>query len=800
MNADLAAVSEAPRLPPFFRSRAPLIAVGLATAAVFAVGFLPLFNTPGYEIALAAGLIVPPLSAIATALELSSAIRHKPSPRKEEGAPPVDFNAGLAPVEMLLRGIANGAAFATAAYVTTVFHGLRTGFCDALSGSWMFALGPFFGAILAGAWGALSAEIAGHRTTARRRRAAAIALALAGPLAGVLVSLWRFFSSPMVFAYDPFAGYFSGTLYDTVIDASGLFTYRVGSAATLVAALVLAFHLRRNERGTIALAWRHRPGIALFGGLAVLASVLHIAFGSELGHHQSAESIAKKLGGKTEGERCVVLHPRGMRADEVGRFVRDCDAHVRKLERWFEAEGPKRITAYLFADVRQKAALMGAAETQIAKPWRKEVYVQASAYPHPAIGHELAHVIAGTFASGPLRTAGDLGGLVPNPGLVEGVAVAAAPREGDLSPMEWAKAMKGLGILPKLDSLFALGFLGANSGVAYTVSGAFVEYIKSSFGVAAVRDWYGGRSLPAITGATWPELEARFHAELDALPIADAALAQAKARFDRPGIFGRRCPHVVDACRRKAEALKDAGDEEGVLEQYAIIAALDPNDPMSRIQVARSKIRKGEVEIGIEALRAVAADESAPRHVRDRALEDLADLELGMRKKVAPAMDVYREIMTRIVDEDTLRTLEVKAYSVDRPMAREAIFYFLVGEPERGPDRVRAAELFGAWSRDAPDDGMPDYLMGRQLYASGLYAKAAVRLDTAQRKGLPLPRVEVETQRLRIITACALGDTETARKTYDAYGARPEVPRARREAMAALVERCSEASRAPAMP
>ena len=40
---------------------------------------------------------------------------------------------------------------------------------------------------------------------------------------------------------------------------------------------------------------------------------------------------------------------------------------------------------------------MGAADTYIAKPWRREVYVQAAGYPHPVLGHELMHVLAGVL-------------------------------------------------------------------------------------------------------------------------------------------------------------------------------------------------------------------------------------------------------------------------------------------------------------------------------------------------------------------------------------------------------------------
>lgn len=791
-------------LPRLLRTRAPLAGLGIAAGAVFAAGLVPLFDTPGYEIALAAGLLVPSIAAVTTALELSPAVasaRARAAVAASEGEGGAEAQAASPqPLDMLLRGLANGAILGLAAYATTLIHGARTGFCDLWTGTWLFALGPLFGAVLGGAWGAVAAEIAGRRISPGRRGLVAVLAGLAGPLAGVVVSLWRFFASPMVFAYDPFAGYFSGTLYDTIIDASGLVTYRAGSLATLGAALVLAMHLGRSGRGALRLVRPGRWGVAVVGGLCALASVAHVALGPAMGHHQSPATIAEALGGRTEGARCSVLHPRGMRPEDIGRFVKDCDAHVRALEGWFEGKGPDRITVYLFADVRQKAELMGAAETQIAKPWRREVYVQAAPYPHPVIGHELAHVVAGAFASGPFRTAGDLFGAVPNPGLVEGVAVAASPREGDLSPMEWARAMKELGILPRLDGLFALGFLGHSSGVAYTVSGAFVEYIKSAHGAAAIRDWYGGEPLPEITGAPWAELERRFHAAIDALPLTEAALAQAKARFDRPGIFGRRCPHVVDACRRRAEELKDAGDEQGVLEQLAVVRALDPNDPMVRVQVARSTVRRGEIAAGKAELRAAADDASAPRYVRDRALEDLADLELAPGGDGAFAAAAYREVMTRTVSEDALRTLEVKAASVESPRARAAMYQFLVGDPGRGPDRVRASEMFGLWAKESPDDGMPDYLMARQLLGGGLYSEAAERLDAALAKRIALPRVQIETLRLRTIAACALGDPVTATKSYDAYGARPEVARARRESIGALVARCSATGAIPATP
>src|SRR5690606_14621288 len=121
---------------------------------------------------------------------------------------------------------------------------------------------------------------------------------------------------------------------------------------------------------------------------------------------------------------------------------------VRAVEATLGARGPARIRAFFFRDEHDKKRLMGAAHTYVAKPWREEVYLQVAPYPHPVLGHELAHVIAGSFGRGPFRIAGAAGGWLPNPGLIEGVAVAASPHDDDLTDAQWARAMMQIGILP----------------------------------------------------------------------------------------------------------------------------------------------------------------------------------------------------------------------------------------------------------------------------------------------------------------------------------------------------------------
>ena len=57
-----------------------------------------------------------------------------------------------------------------------------------------------------------------------------------------------FYGSPMVFSYDPFFGFFSGALYDTVVDVRPeLWTYRAGTLATLTGGALLASALLRTS-------------------------------------------------------------------------------------------------------------------------------------------------------------------------------------------------------------------------------------------------------------------------------------------------------------------------------------------------------------------------------------------------------------------------------------------------------------------------------------------------------------------------------------------------------------------------
>ena len=772
------------------KNRGAAIAIGLVVVVLFRVGFIPLFGGLGYEYALACGLLLPIVAAIWTANAVATSTREPP------------------PIDSVLGGLARGAILVFVALVLGLVHGLRAGVCDLWGGLAGFALGPGFGALFGGTCGAIAGELARPR---KRKKTIATVLAMAGPIGGAAISVWRFYSSPMIFAYDPFVGYFSGTLYDTVVDAgAALLTYRVESAAFVGAILCLASVLRRTPR-FLGLDVRRDRSFWARAAAAALLGVLYVvmlACGDRLGHWSTASSIARDLGGARDGLRCHAVFPSSLRDDEAALLVKDCDEELAEVEHTLGVKGPARITAFFFKDAQDKRRLMGAADTYIAKPWREEVYLQIASYPHPVLGHEIAHVVAGTFGRGPFRVAGPLGGLFPNPGLIEGVAVAASPDEDELTDLEWAAAMKKRDALPPMSRVFSTSFLGQSASKSYTLAGAFIRWMITTRGVGVVRAWYAGKSLEEICGKSLGELDTEFRDSLDAIVLPPAAETYVASKFERPSVFGRRCPHEVDALKKQADGCRDAHQIERARELYGEAIALDPNEHGAPLSRAVMELRYGDAERGRSLVRAIASDDKLPLATRHKARDALADDELvsGDPEKAAEA---YAALASETPDEDAARTLEVKAIAARDPDARGAVTTLLVAAPgKRPPDPSLAASMLAEWYGRA-EKPLAAYLLGKNEISHAYFAQAAKRFDVVLESpsrrpafggsvdapsGDLTPRIRREALRQRAVAACATGDKDAIERlralAQDPDGVYAGSAGGRRDGVLRLLSRC----------
>ncbi len=747
--------------------RARLIG-GVLVATAFAIlGFSsPSLARPSYEAALLAGILCPGLTAATTAIDLQARPR--------------------GPQEAFGRGLSGGLSMAGIAFLILLVRGSLSDFCDLHQDSLLFVLGPGVGCLLAGVWGAVVGEL-----TWRLGRGAWFAafVSLLGPLGSAVVSALLVYFTPAVFAFDPFVGYFSGALYDTVIDLRPLLSYRAASLATLFAAFVVSSSLERGANGR-SLQWSMAApaGLRWAGGLAMLASLGSVALGPTLGHWQTRATIQETLTESTAVGRCHVLHASRLKPEDAKRFARDCDAHARAIESWLATPQHDPITVYYFSNAAEKRRLMGAARTSVAKPWRRELYVHDMGYPHPVIGHELVHALAAWMGRGPFRVAGRLGGWLPNPGLIEGLAVAASEPRGKLTATEWAGAMEQRKILPPVEDLFSLRFLLKSSATAYTAAGAFVQFVRDAHGATTIKKWYGGGALPALVDRSWPELDKAFRASLANVKLSTAAVAQAKARFEQPGILSRSCPHRNDRWLAEAQAALADGDITRGQRKFRQVLASEPASRAARIGVARCLAQSSEAQAAVYVERLIE-DKGTDALLKRSAYELKGDVALreGRAKDARAAYDRAQALTT---NEARLRTLEVKAFYAADNIARPALLALLVGTTTAGPRRTEALDRIGVWRTRQPQDGMPAYLLARQHFFEGDYRLAAERLDEALKGQLPVASVRKEVARLTMLSACALQNETRLRAAHKSYLGSGALGTAEKLRAAARLARC----------
>lgn len=758
----------------------------LWTVLFFGIGWLPGFAGLSYPMSIVLGVILGPAGALIAARSVFAA-RSADETRSANETARGEYSAELSPSDVLfLRALGNALLLFGLATATALVHGLRVGFCEFGSDLLRWLLGPGAGALAAGAWGAVIGSwplrFGGWRWL----------FALALPLFSYGVSFVRFYTSPMVFAFDHFVGFFAGTLYDTELGSlERLWTYRLGTAGFVGCAYVwvvvtrawarrrfemlrfemprfemLRFGKRRPAKLGSSAAWLWSR---IFGGAcSVVLVVVVYALGPRLGHYQTDATILDVLKHRAATERCVVHFGAGVSPENAQLLARECTAHVAELERFFDVAAPSKTRVLLFSNADQKAWFMGARHVYIAKPWRREIYIQASGFPHPVLRHELAHVVAGGLGQGPFAIAGSAGGLIPDPGRIEGFAVAAAPPEDEpLSLLQWASAMKQLGLLPRLTDLFQFGFFATNSSTSYTVAGAFVTWLRAGFGAETLARWYGGETLQSVTGLELGELEARFRARLDEEQLTENELAAARARFDRPGVLARKCPYQVDAALGEGLGLVAALECADARERLEKVLEMDPTALRAELGLAQCAFAEGSANEARAKYRGIATNHRAHQLFQAVAWERLGDVE-WQNGNTDAARAHYERAQALLIEEERLRQLDVKLAGVTAAdeLERQGIASVFFGNQRKGPVAVQTGLSLGRWA-ESTNHPLALYLIGKQFWAVGDWATAQGYLERALTAGRLPSRVQREAVRGALLTACATGDGSGVAKNLE---------------------------------
>lgn len=564
---------------------------------------------------------------------------------------------------------------------------------------------------------------------------------------------WPIVFGPQISAWNHLAGFLPGPLYDEELHLpAALVWFRLGSML-LAAVACLGAARRLGDRTPVT-----RLGLAASALLFLTLDLL----GPSLGFRMSDAALLARLGGRTEGPNVILIHPRGLTPKEVSRALGDLEFRFAQISAFVGGAPPGKVTVWWYRSAEDKKALVGAANTQFAKPWRREIHVNESGFPHPVVKHELAHALLAPLGSPPFGVTARLFGLAPHVGVIEGMAVAADNPVDELTLQDWAAAMKKQALLPDVRTLLEpQGFYSAPSSRAYTTAGAFLRWLQETRGAPKLKDLYRDGDFERVYGTALPELVTEWERFLDGVPLEPAAVNQAFARFRRGSLFDRPCAREV--AKLTAEARERSSDDgPGALEVYSRCQALQPEEPahvLSRASTLRRLGQDDEAKVLLERLAERVKD--APSSWADAALA-LADLAIT-RGDDAGARTLLERIVELQISPAMDRTARVRLRSLEAtgPVRTALIRYF-------GSDSHAAQVHWLDLARaEAPGEPYVAYLLGRRLHEREAFAEALPVLEVARADATLPGSLRRETLRLMIEAAFGAGDCARVKALAD---------------------------------
>ena len=478
-----------------------------------------------------------------------------------------------------------------------------------------------------------------------------------------------------------------------------------------------------------------------------------------------APDIQRALAGRLETEHFVIHHAQ---TAEIRRdlqlIAEDHELRFAQVTAALGIEPSRKIHSYYFSDGEQKARLMGARDVEMAKPWRHEIYLEHRAFPHGSLRHEIAHIVAAEFGDPWFQvSARSVAGLplLVNPGLIEGLAVAADWPGGydrELTPHQATRAMQELGFSPSIDALLSLKFLSLSSARSYTTAGSFVRFLLESRGAAPLRALYrNGGDFEAAYGVPATALQQEWRDQISAISLRSEEIEATRERFRQVGVFARPCPHAIASRRVRAYEAVGRGDRGSAISLLREVCEDAPREPRHRMELG-DLLARGDERQRAEAAKLWNEIEQSPQatsSMRADVLDRLASA-AAIRGEIPRAQQLIAAALALPIDDGQRRGLEAKRLALEHtgpagPMLR-AYFYSpreAAGDPRQWVTRAAEQE---------PALGLALYLRGLRQADDGSWVAMADDLARALRLGLPSRSFVRNAARRLAVAAFRAGD------------------------------------------
>jgi tetratricopeptide (TPR) repeat protein len=469
-----------------------------------------------------------------------------------------------------------------------------------------------------------------------------------------------------------------------------------------------------------------------------------------LGLRMTDSTLTERLGATRQTPHFVLVYPRGKSREEMDRLVRDLEFRHAQLKAFLGGAPKDPIRVYLYRSPEEKQALVGADRTQFAKPWRLELHLNDSPFPSSGLKHELAHLMAAPFGSGPFRVTSQYG-LWPNMGIIEGLAVAADNPLDELSLHQWAAAMRRHKLAPDLPTLFrAAAFYKVPSPRAYIWAGSFIRYLAETHGSQKLQTLYAQGDFEKAYQRPLQALASEWEGFLDQIPLDPAAVSQAFARFRRGSIFGRPCAREVANLQIQATPMLKSDPAEA-LALLRRCAQIQPDDPSFKLGEARALEKLEQNADAVKVLSELAEQVKSESALEAEVAMAQADL-AWKRGNTEEAAERLRKVIDLKPRPTLDRLARIKLAALRAPKSGRAIWTYFGDDLEE----LKLLRLREALDLDA-GDAYARYLLGRRSTQLGSAAMGLRYLAQSLQGELP-DSIRREAWRMKIEAEYLAGD------------------------------------------
>ncbi len=346
----------------------------------------------------------------------------------------------------------------------------------------------------------------------------------------LMIIAYEIYFNPQVYVFNPFIGFFPGTIYDEGISVSGkLILYRFLNLLFFGWIISAILRLKRNKK----------KRLIFFIVKVLFIPVAFFLLSPYLGFSTTFRSLTNTLSKSVITEHFVIHFDKRIDTQKIKMLTLNHEYYYQELEKYFEVKLDEKIHSFIFYDNDQKKELFGSRNADVAKPWLNQIYISIGNWEH-TLKHELAHCFSAKFGTGFLKLASGL-----NPMLIEGIAEAADGNYDDNSLHFMAAMAYNSGYDVDMKNLLSkFGFFSKASSISYIYAGSFTQYLIDNYGISKFKEYYLTGEFPKSYGLNLNNTLKEYYSFLTNSKYSYDE-HQAHYYYGRRSLFQKICPRAI---------------------------------------------------------------------------------------------------------------------------------------------------------------------------------------------------------------------------------------------------------------